>query len=121
MFSVKIPYDAVATTNVTITTTPTLGAGIILCDNENITLKCYTDQSGANFTWQWSNRSVQADTITVLAKLTNTLYTCVVSDSSGQDIGKASITILANGEFLLACAYSYLIRLPYRICTTCCK
>ena len=44
----------------------------------------------------------------MLAKLTKILYTCVISDSSGQNIGKASITILADGEFLLACAYQYL-------------
>ena len=95
----------VATANVTITTTPTLGAGIVLCENESITLRCHTDQSGANFTWQWSNQSVQEDSITVLVKLTKTVYTCVVSDSNKQDVGSANITILANGEFLLACAY----------------
>ena len=105
--NVQTLYGTVATASVTITTTPTLGVGIILCDKESVTLTCHTDQSGANFAWQWSYHLVQADSITVLATLIKTLYACVVSDSNGHDIGKANITILANGKFWLGlCLYT---------------
>ena len=94
-----------ASANVTITSSPRLGAGTLLCESQSVTLSCHTDQSVANITWHWSNQSEQGDTITVPAKLTKVVYTCVVSDDDGQDIGKANITILANGELLLDCAY----------------
>ena len=91
-----------ASADVTITSSPRLGAGTVLCDNDNVTLSCHTDHSAANFTWHWSNQSEQGDTIIVAAKLTEVVYTCVVSDD-GQDIGTANITVSANGELLLVC------------------
>ena len=89
-----------ATINVTIVSSPRLGAGTLLCDNQNVTLTCHTDQSVADITRKWSNQSEQGDSITVVAKLSKVMYTCIVSNG-GQDIGQASITIAANGELLL--------------------
>ena len=91
--------------DVTISSSPRLGAGTLLCDNQNVTLLCHTDHSAANITWHWSNQSEQGDTIIVAATLTKVVYTCLVSDNDGQYIGRANITILANGELLLVCAY----------------
>ena len=87
--------------DVTIASSPRLGAGTLLCDNQNVTLSCHTDHSAVNITWRWSNQSEQGDTIIVVATLTKVVYTCLVSDDDGQYIGRANITILANGEFLL--------------------
>lgn len=90
--------------DVTIASSPRLGAGTLLCDNQNVTLSCHTDHSAANITWHWSNQSEQGDTIIVAATLTEVVYTCLVlDDDDGQYIGTANITILANGELLLVC------------------
>ena len=85
--------------NVSITSSPALGVDTVLCDNQNVTLTCHTDQPVVDITWHWSDKSEQGNTITVLAKLTNIVYTCMVSND-GQDIGEANITIKANGELM---------------------
>ena len=72
-----------------------------LCQNDSVTLTCHSDQSGANITWHWSNQSERGDTITVTAELSQVVYTCIVSDDDGQDIGHASVTVIANGELQL--------------------
>ena len=86
--------------NITITSSPRLGVGT-LCQNDSVTLTCHSDQSEVNITWRWSNQSEQGDSITVAAELTQVVYTCIVSDDGGQDIGQANVTVIANGELLL--------------------
>ena len=89
-----------ATVNITITSSPKLGADTVLCLNESVTLTCHTDQSVANIAWLWSNQSEHGETITVMAELTEVMYTCIASDD-GKYMGQASITITANGESFL--------------------
>ena len=69
-----------------------------MCDNLDVTLICHTDQTtGKMITWYWSNQSQHEDTITVMAKMTGVVYTCVVYDQ-GQEVDRANITVRANGE-----------------------
>ena len=81
--------------NVTITSSPQLGVGTV-CDSQEVNLMCHADQTTSNMiTWYWSNQSQHGDAITVVATLTEIVYTCV---ASGKEEGKASITVVANGE-----------------------
>ena len=83
--------------NVTITSSPQLGVDTV-CDNVDVILMCHTDQiTGDMITWHWSNQSHHGAKITVVARMTGVLYTCVVSHS-GNELGNASITVRANGE-----------------------
>ena len=69
-----------------------------MCDNQDVTLMCHTDQTTGNMiTWYWSNQSHHEDTITVVATMTGLVYTCVAYDQ-GQEVGRADITVIANGE-----------------------
>ncbi|XP_065884700.1 uncharacterized protein [Dysidea avara] len=77
---------------VTITSSPQLGVETV-CDNHNVTLMCHTDQTTGNMiTWYWSNQSQHRANITVMAMMTEVVYTCVVSDNEG----KANVTVRAN-------------------------
>ncbi|XP_065884414.1 hemicentin-1-like isoform X2 [Dysidea avara] len=88
---------AVLSTNVTITSFPQLGVDTV-CDNQDVTLMCHTDQTTGNMiTWYWSNQSQHGDTITVVARMTEVVFTCMVSDQ-GREIGRANITVSANGS-----------------------
>jgi len=69
-----------------------------VCDNQDVTLMCHDDQTTINIiTWYWSNQSQHGDTITVVARMTEIVYTCVVY-GQGREIGSANITVRANGE-----------------------
>jgi len=82
--------------NVTITSSPRLGVDTV-CDNQDVTLMCHTDQTTDNMiTWYWSNHSQHGDTITVSATMTEVLYTCVVSNTE-EDFNNATIIVTANG------------------------
>ncbi|XP_065886340.1 titin-like isoform X2 [Dysidea avara] len=84
----------VLSTNVTITSSPQLGVDTV-CDNQDVTLMCHTDQTTGNMiTWYWSNQSQHGDTVTVVAKMTRVVYTCA---ASGKEEHKASVTVVANG------------------------
>ena len=79
---------------VTITSSPQLGVETV-CDNHNVTLMCHTDQTTGNIiTWYWSNQSQHQANITVMAMMTEVVYTCVVSGNEG----KANVTVRANGK-----------------------
>jgi len=68
-----------------------------VCDNQDVTLMCHTDQTTGNMiTWYWSNQSQHGDTITVVAMMTAVVYTCVVS-KDGHHLEKDTITVVANG------------------------
>ena len=83
--------------SVTITSSPQLGVDTV-CDNQDVTLMCYTDQATGNMiTWYWSNQSQHGDTITVVARMSGVVYTCVATSEDGQQLEK-NITVLANGE-----------------------
>ena len=59
-----------------------------VCDNKDVTLMCRTDQITDNMiTWYWSNQSQHGDTITVVARMSGVLYTCVAYDQ-GQEVVK---------------------------------
>ena len=84
-------------TNVTITSSPQLGVDTV-CDSQDVTLMCHTDQTTGNvITWYWSNQSQHGDTITVVATMTALVYTCLVY-SQEKEIRRANITVRANGE-----------------------
>jgi len=86
----------VLSTIVTITSSPQLGVDTV-CDNQDVTLMCHTDQTtDSMITWYCSNRSQHGDTITVAATMTGLVYTCVAYDQE-QEIGRANITVRANG------------------------
>jgi len=83
--------------DITITSSPQLGVDIV-CDNQDVTLMCHTDQITANtITWYWSNQSQHGDTINVVATMTGIVYTCVVS-IDGQLFEKSNIIVVANGK-----------------------
>ncbi|XP_065885439.1 hemicentin-1-like isoform X2 [Dysidea avara] len=89
--------------SITITSSPQLGVDTV-CDNQDVTLMCHTDQTTGNIiTWYWSNQSQHGDTITVVARRTGVVYICVVTSEDGQQLEK-NITVLANGvpPFLVA-------------------
>jgi len=70
-----------------------------VCDNQNVTLMCHTDQTTGNMiTWYWSNQSQHGDTITVVARMTEVVYTCVAASNDGHHLGKQNITVAANGK-----------------------
>jgi len=48
-------------------------------------------------TWYWSNQSQHGDAITVVARMTGLVYTCVAY-KEGKEAGRANITMKANGE-----------------------
>jgi len=82
---------------VTITSSPQLGVDTV-CDNQDVTLMCHTDQTTGNMiTWYWSNQSQHGNTITVVARMTGLVYTCVMYDQGGE-IGTANITVRASGK-----------------------
>ena len=69
-----------------------------MCDNQDVTLMCHTDQTTGNMIiWYWSDQSQHGDTITVVARITGVVYTCVAYDQ-GKEVGRANITVRANGE-----------------------
>jgi len=71
-----------------------------VCDNQDVTLMCHTDQTTGNMiTWYWYNQSQHGDTITVVASMTGVVYTCVVSNN-GKDFNNVTIAVKANGEFI---------------------
>ena len=72
-----------------------------MCDNQDVTLMCHTDQTTGNMIiWYWSNQSQHGDTITVVARMTGVVYTCVASEE-GKEAGKANIAVKANGEWVI--------------------
>ena len=92
---------------------PQLGVDTV-CDNQDVTLTCHTDQTTGNMiTWYWSNQSQHGDTITVVARMTGIVYTCVVSNKDGQQLEKSSITVVANGEsrFCIKCLRMFIFGL----------
>jgi len=81
-----------------ITSSPRLGVDTV-CDNQDVTLMCRTDQRTGNMiTWYWSNHSQHGDNITVVARMIGMVCTCVVSDKDGHHLGNTSVTVVANGE-----------------------
>ena len=87
----------VAPQSVTITSSLRPGLGTIICINETVTLTCHTDEPAkVDFTWYWSNQSKQGNSITVLPTFSNIMYICVAY--SNGTIGKANVTIVANGK-----------------------
>ena len=72
-----------------------------MCDNQDVTLTCHTDQTTGNMiTWYWSNQSQHGDTITAVAGMTGIVYACVASTKVGKVIGNNKVTVVANGEYL---------------------
>ena len=68
-----------------------------MCDNQDVTLMCHTDQTTCNMiTWYWYNQSQHGDNITVVATMTKVAYTCVVS-KNGEALGNLTVTVVANG------------------------
>lgn len=86
--------------NVTITSSPQLGIALV-CDMRSVDLTCDCDaDNNLDFTWQCgSNQPQHKKTITVQARLSvvSCTCTCVVSNS-GLQLGKADITVVANGK-----------------------
>ena len=83
--------------SVTITSSPQLGVDTV-CDNQDVTLMCNTDQTTGNMiTWYWYNQSQHGDTITVVATMTGVVYTCVANEEE-EKVGRANVTVKANGE-----------------------
>ena len=69
-----------------------------MCDNQDVTLMCLTDQTTGNMiTWYWSKQSQHGDTITVVARITGLMYTCVAISKDGLHLGNLSVTVVANG------------------------
>ena len=96
---IYVPYISTGhvVANVTITSYPQLGVDTV-CDNQDVTLMCHTDQTTSNMiTWYWSNQSQHGDTITVVATMTGIVYTCVVS-KDGQQFEKSTIIEVASGK-----------------------
>ncbi|XP_065884965.1 uncharacterized protein [Dysidea avara] len=84
--------------SVTITSSPQLGVDTV-CEHQDVTLMCHTDQTTGNMiTWYWSNQSQHGDTITVMARITGVVFTCVVSDKDGHQLENSSIIVVANGS-----------------------
>ena len=76
-----------------------------MCDNQDVALMCHTDLTTGNMiTWYWSNQSQHGGTITVEAPITGIVYTCVTYDQ-GREIGRANITVQANGEGTISTVY----------------
>ena len=67
-----------------------------MCDEQNVTLMCHSDPTNI-ITWYWSNQSRHEDTITVVARMTGLVYTCVATSKDGLHLGNSSITVVANG------------------------
>ena len=87
----------VTSQSVTITSSLQLGLDTI-CINETVTLTCHTDEPAkVDITWYWSNQSKLRNSITVLPTFNNTIYICLASDSN-RTIGKANVTVVANGK-----------------------
>ena len=85
-------------TNITITSSPQLGVDTV-CDNQDVTLMCHTDQTTDNMiTWYWYNQSQHGANITVVATTTGVVYTCTSTDKYG-DKYNARVTVVANGEY----------------------
>ena len=82
---------------VTITSSPqSLGVDTV-CDNQDVTLMCHTDQTTGNMiTWYWYNQSQHGGNITVVATMTRVVYTCVVS-KDGHHLEDSKVTVVANG------------------------
>jgi len=69
-----------------------------VCDNQDVTLMCHTDQTAGNMiTWFWYNQSQDGDNITVVAMMTGVVFNCVAY-VQGREVGKSSVTVRANGE-----------------------
>ena len=83
-------------TDITITSSPQLDT---VCDNQEVTLMCHTDQA-TNYviTWYWYNQSQHGDNITVVATMTKVIYACVVSNSENA-LGNVTVAVVANGKF----------------------
>jgi len=89
-----------------ITSSPQLGVDTV-CDNQGVTLICHTDQATGNvITWYWSNQSQRGDTITVVARMSGIVYTCVIYDQEGE-IRRANITVKASGEWIILCVWTW--------------
>ena len=74
-----------------------------MCDNQNVTLICHTDENAINITWQCSDQSQQGDTIAVNATLAAEIVcTCFVSNNE-EILGNASVSVRANGECRIVC------------------
>ena len=85
------------TATITITSSPKLGVDTV-CDNQDVTLMCHTDQTTGNMiTWYWFNQSQHGDTITLMATINEVVYTCVAYNQE-QETRRANITVRANGE-----------------------
>ena len=83
--------------NVTNTSSPQLGVDTV-CDNQNVTLMCHTDQvTGNMIIWYWYNQSQHGDNITVVATMTGVVYTCVANEK-GEEVGRGNIAVKSNGE-----------------------
>ncbi|XP_065884041.1 uncharacterized protein [Dysidea avara] len=92
---------------ITITSSPQLGVDTV-CDNQDVTLMCHTDQITDNMiTWYWFDQSQHGDAITVVARMTGLAYTCVVSDKDGQQLENSSIIVVANGAPPLVDGYNF--------------
>jgi len=82
--------------SITITSSPQLGVDVV-CDKQNVTLTCHGGQTN-KITWHWSNQSQSRDTITVVARMTGMVYTCVATSVDGHQLEKLNITVVANGK-----------------------
>ena len=93
---------------VTIISSPKLGVDTV-CDNQDVTLTCHTDQTIGNMiTWYWYNQSQHGDTITVVATMTEVAYTCV-GYNQGKKIGRANVTVRASGEWKISYIINYFV------------
>ena len=83
--------------SITITSSPQLGVDTV-CDNQDVTLMCHTDQTTGNMiTWYWYNQSQHGNNIAVVATMAGVVYTCVAYEGV-QEVGRANVTVKANGE-----------------------
>ena len=71
-----------------------------VCSEELVNLTCLTDQQVKDVTWHWSDQSKQGSHITIRATPNKVVYICEATSDKGET-GKANITIVANGKYLL--------------------
>jgi len=76
-----------------------------VCDTQLVDLTCHCAEANVNedlylITWQCGSNQIQHNkTISIQAGLTEVLCTCnCEAFDSGQNIGNADITVVANGE-----------------------
>ena len=78
-----------------------------MCVNQSVNLSCFTDQR-TNITWFWLNQSKEGSTITVKVTQYAVVFTCKASAENGQ-VGKANVTVIANGENYKHKMYAWLL------------